>query len=379
MKKIVIIGANDFQRPLIRKAKDMGYQTHVFAWREGATGAADADYFYEISITEKEKILEICKQIQPDGVATIGSDLANITVQYLAERLGLPGNSEECIKNSTNKYAMRKAFLLAGIPVPFFTIVEEEDKVQIPEYPVIVKPTDRSGSRAITKVNNPRELKAAITAAVSQSFEKKAIVEGYLSGDEYSMETISFAGQHHCLAITKKYTTGTPHFIETGHLQPAPLHTETEEKAKKMIFAALDALQVKNGAGHSEFRIDEKGDIHIIEIGSRMGGDCIGSHLVPLSTGQDFVGMVVDIALGNAPTFARKQEGMYAVIRFIMDEKDLQDYYHLKEECPEIIREFVLDSQPGSHPITDSGSRYGYYIVQTDSLELARKILGSVS
>ena len=77
-----------------------------------------------------------------------------------------------------------------------------------------------------------------------------------------------------------------------------------------MIFAALDALQVKNGAGHSEFRIDEKGDIHIIEIGSRMGGDCIGSHLVPLSTGQDFVGMVVDIALGNAPKFARKQEPM---------------------------------------------------------------------
>lgn len=379
MKKIVIIGANDFQRPLIRKAKDMGYQTHVFAWREGATGAADADYFYEISITEKEKILEICRQIQPDGVATIGSDLANITVQYLAEKLGLPGNSGECIKNSTNKYAMRKAFLLAGIPVPFFTITEKGDKVQVPEYPVIVKPTDRSGSRAITKVNAPGELKAAIEAAVEQSFEKKAIVEGYLSGDEYSMETVSFQGQHHCLAITKKYTTGNPHFIETGHLQPAPLEKQMEEKAKKMIFAALDALKVTNGAGHSEFRIDKKGEIHIIEIGSRMGGDCIGSHLVPLSTGQDFVGMVVDISTGKAPTFIKRQEGMYAAIRFIMNEKDLQDYYQLKEECPKIIREFVLDSQPGSHPITDSGSRYGYYIIQTPFLEQARKILESLS
>lgn len=55
MKKIVIIGANDFQRPLIQKAHEMGYETHVFAWREGATGAKDADYFYEISITEKKK------------------------------------------------------------------------------------------------------------------------------------------------------------------------------------------------------------------------------------------------------------------------------------------------------------------------------------
>ena len=45
MRKIVIIGANDFQRPLIQKAKVMGYETHVFAWREGASGAADADKF----------------------------------------------------------------------------------------------------------------------------------------------------------------------------------------------------------------------------------------------------------------------------------------------------------------------------------------------
>ena len=103
MRKIVIIGANDFQRPLIQKAKEMGYETHVFAWREGASGAADADKFYEISITEKEKILEICREIRPEGVATIGSDLANITVQYLARKLGLPGNSQECIEKTTNK------------------------------------------------------------------------------------------------------------------------------------------------------------------------------------------------------------------------------------------------------------------------------------
>ena len=129
MKKIVIIGANDFQRPLIKKAGEMGYETHVFAWRDGATGAGDADFFYEISITEKEPILEICRKIQPDAVATIGSDLANITVQYLAEKLGLPGNSSACIENSTNKFAMRIAFQKAGIPVPFFQAVSVGDRV----------------------------------------------------------------------------------------------------------------------------------------------------------------------------------------------------------------------------------------------------------
>ena len=71
MKKIVIIGANDFQKPLIIKAHEMGYETHVFAWREGATGAEDADYFYEISITEKDEILDVCRKIRPQAVATI--------------------------------------------------------------------------------------------------------------------------------------------------------------------------------------------------------------------------------------------------------------------------------------------------------------------
>ena len=54
MKKIVIIGANNFQMPLIIKAKELGYETHVFAWAEGAVGAAFADYFYPISIVEKD-------------------------------------------------------------------------------------------------------------------------------------------------------------------------------------------------------------------------------------------------------------------------------------------------------------------------------------
>ena len=62
-KKIVIIGANDFQNPLILKAKEMGLETHVFAWADGAVGEKTADYFYPISIVEKE-------QIFPDSVHT---------------------------------------------------------------------------------------------------------------------------------------------------------------------------------------------------------------------------------------------------------------------------------------------------------------------
>lgn len=366
MKKIVIIGANDFQRPLIQKARERGYETHVFAWREGATGAEDADYFYEISITQKKEILEICREIRPDAVCTIGSDLANVTVQYLAEKLGLPGNSRSCIISSTNKFEMRKAFEAAGIPVPYFQVVKEGEDIEPPAYPVIVKPTDRSGSRAITRVEKKEELPAAIQAAVDQSFERRAIVEEYIPGGEYSVETISFGGQHLCLAITKKFTTGEPHYIEVGHLQPAPLSGKMQKQVQELIFAALDALQVRFGAAHSEVRIDEAGTVRIIEIGSRMGGDCIGSDLVPLSTGQDFVGMVLDTALGQPPRMSEVKNHVSA-IRFLMDKRELEHLKRLQRCHPEAIRKVVIEGDVDTARIVDSGSRPGFYILQTEN------------
>ena len=110
MKRIVVIGANSFQNPLILKAKEMGYETHVFAWKDGSVGERTADVFYPVSIVEKDTILEQCRRICPDAVVSIGSDLAMLTVNYVAKELGLPCNSMECTRISTNKYEMRKAF-----------------------------------------------------------------------------------------------------------------------------------------------------------------------------------------------------------------------------------------------------------------------------
>ena len=58
MRKIAIIGASYLQLPLVNKAKSMGIEVHCFAWEEGAVCKEYADYFYPISVTEKEQILE---------------------------------------------------------------------------------------------------------------------------------------------------------------------------------------------------------------------------------------------------------------------------------------------------------------------------------
>ena len=122
-KPIAIIGASDLQLPLIEKAKEMGLETHVFAWAAGDAGERAADVFYPISITETDAITDVCRSIRPCAVVSIASDLAAITVNRAANALGLPANPPETALIATNKYEMRRTFREAGIPVPAFARV----------------------------------------------------------------------------------------------------------------------------------------------------------------------------------------------------------------------------------------------------------------
>jgi carbamoylphosphate synthase large subunit len=235
MKKLAIIGASSFQVPLIKKAKENNIETHVFAWECGDEGEKIADFFYPISITECEEIYKKCKEIGIDGICTIGTDLGTIAVSYVANRLGLLANSEETTKVATNKYLMRKCFEENGDPSPKSVLISNiKDLAKYNfKFPVICKPTDRSGSRGIYKVNTIKELRTVIEQSMNYSFEKKALVEEFAEGKEYSVEYITYEGKHSFLALTQKYTTGAPNFIETGHVEPADVSEETLEKVKK--------------------------------------------------------------------------------------------------------------------------------------------------
>jgi biotin carboxylase len=378
MKKIAIIGANEFQNRLILKAKEMGYETHAFAWKDGAVGEKEADYFYPISIVEKDRILEICKSIHPNAVASIASDLAAPTVNYVSGKLGLVCNDVQSVLSSTNKYEMRKALKNAGIYTPGFVLADEtwQREGSSLQFPLIVKPTDRSGSRGVTKVQNADELPECISNAIANSFEKKAIVEEFIDGDEYSCESISWEGKHHFLTLTKKFTTNEPHFIETGHLQPSGLDAETQSRVIAVVFSALDALGIRYGASHAEFRVNHEGRIGIIEVGARMAGDCIGSDLVQISTGYDYMRMVIDVALGNPPVFTRASVPKVAVVRFIFSHADLDVLQRIRQDAPEVIFR-VSDMAPiGSHSVVDSSTRFGYYILSCTSVAEAYRMAG---
>lgn len=375
MKKIVVIGANEFQLPLVEKINELGYESHVIAWAEGAVAKEIAYKFYPISITEKEKILEICKEINADAVLTAGSDLAVNTVNYVANRMDLIGNSEECTLVSTNKYRMRKKFEECNVPSPKFIKLSEHEKLAYDfKPPIIIKPTDRSGSRGITKVEQIEKLDSAIKRAREESFDKEILIEEYIDGNEYSIETISFQGKHQLLNITQKFTTGSPHFIETMHLQPAINQEVDKEEIKRITFKALDALDIKFGAAHTELKINKEGAIKVIEIGSRMGGDYIGSHLVQLSTGYDFLKAIIDVSLGNEPEKLNEQKNNFALVKFIFSDLDKKQLNKIQEEYKECIYE-IGKIEITNQAIKSSTDRYGHYLLQINNKILLNEVL----
>lgn len=376
MKKIAIIGASELQAPLIAKAKTMGIETHVFAWSADDVGEKMADYFYPISIVEKEQILEECRRIEINGIASIASDLAMITVNYIANEMHLIGNPLDVTYRSTNKHEMRKTFETKGDPSPKSTLVDyntDLNKLDL-VYPVIVKPTDRSGSRGIYKLDNSNGLDETVKRAITQSFEKKALIEEFISGNEYSVEGISYRGEHNILTITEKFTTGAPHFIETGHLEPATLDPELYMRVINVVQHALDSLGIQNGASHTELKIDRNKNIYLIEIGGRMGGDFIGSNLVELSTGIDYIKAVIDIALGDKPDLRPVHKEYVAGVRFVFSQEDLDALDTLKQnDLDYLVMEKVKNGD--SREITDSSNRHGWFIMCASDSNSIRKYL----
>lgn len=367
MKTLAIIGASYLQLPLVQRAKEMGIKTICFAWAEGAVCRDVADTFYPISIVEKKQILEICRQEQIDGICTIASDTAAPTVAYVAEQMGLAGNRYEASLKANNKIRMRNAFTDAAIPSPKYLRLIGDWKLEIEDLdiqlPLIVKPSDRSGSLGVVKVEREEDLIPAIKAAQEYSFKHEAIVEQFVEGREISVEFISYQGVHYPLQITDKVTTEAPHFVEIAHHQPADMTNAQYEEIYELTKRALTALGVTNGASHSEYRITQDGKIYVMEIGARMGGDFIGSDLVQLSTGYDFLRGVIEVALGtfNPPQL---KEHNYSGVYFLSEATAYLKPIIEQHALTEIVKAEITDSE--LHPLTCSGDRSGYLIYKSD-------------
>ena len=196
-----------------------------------------------------------------------------------------------------------------------------------------------------------------------------------MQGPEVSVETISYKGICHVIQVTDKITTGVPYFVEMGHSQPSSLDKETIEKIKKVAINANKAIGIENGPSHTEIKVTKDGP-KVVELGARLGGDNITTHLVPYSTGVNMVEASINIALGQEINIRKKFEKASAArykkcdigkIIKITGVKEAEEVNGIKNV------EIVHGLGEQSREIKSSNDRVAYVISQNDNISNATK------
>ncbi len=309
MKRLLIIGASHLQLPAIQKAKDMGLYVGVVDFNPEAVGIPVADEYFNISTIDEEGVYQAAKEFKADGIMTLATDMPMRSVAYAAVKLGLVGISYDTAIKATDKGEMIKAFEAANVEHPWYYILSSLDDLETIgnniTFPCISKPVDNAGSRGVMLIHSRDELNQAVKYSSLNGRNGGVIIEEYLQGSEVSVEAMAVNGTVNILQVTDKLTTGAPHFVEMGHSQPSQLGKENVEAIKDLAVRAVKAVGISNGPAHVEIMLTAKGP-KMIELGARMGGDCITTHLVPLSTGIDMIKATIDICLGNIPDIEQK-------------------------------------------------------------------------
>ena len=375
--KLFIVGASILQLPAIKTAKEMGLTVAVADQNPKAVGIPYADVYYQVSTVDEDGIYEAAKEFGADGIMTLATDMPMRAVAHACDGLGLHGIDYATAIRSTHKGEMIKAFDSAGLPIPRYFLPETVgDAVNLGKtlgFPMICKPVDNSGSRGVSLVCTSDELTEAVRYGTENSVSGKVILEEYLVGKEVSAEVIVWQGEATVLAVTDKLTTGAPHFVETGHSQPSRLPVADVKKVEKLAKDAVKAVGITTGAAHVEIMVTENGAF-LIELGARMGGDCITTHLVPLSTGVNMIKANINVALGNPPRVTpRFNRG--AAIRYVLPEPGTIKSIDGAQiaECMSGVKCVEIMKRAGetAGAVRNSNDRLGFVITQGETVDQA--------
>lgn len=321
-KKMMILGASALQVPAIKKAKELGYQIILVDYDENAVGFALADVKLVVSTLDQEEVYRQALIYQPDVVITSTSDGPVRTAAYVNEKLGKrPDLSYENAICATIKSKMRDRLRECGVPIPEYYAAQDFEAfsgaVDKLNGNCIVKPADNAGSRGVVHLEavEPTVIRETYEYSLGNARNGTVMVEEYMHGPEVSVEIMVMDGEPHILAITDKYITPPPYFVELAHCEPSRLDAGTQEEIRKVAAQAVRAIGIENAPAHVEIKVTEEGP-KIVELAARLGGDFITSRLVPLSTGIDMVGASVLLATGEMPDLTpRRNRG--AAIHFI--------------------------------------------------------------
>jgi len=362
-KKLMILGAGEIQVPVIIKAKDEGFFVIVVDFDESAPGFKYADIKLVISTHDEKKIFEQAVKNNIDGILTT-SDFPVRVVASIAEKLGLKALSRESANICTNKFLLRQKLKYSNLNCPKYILAKTINDLSVIDFfPAIIKPIDSSASRGVKKVNSKEELKKEFEISLSYSNAKKIIIEEFIEGKEFSVESLTYNGETDIIAITEKNKIGEDkgYFVEYSHKIPANITKHESKLIKQTTIDIIKAINLNNSSSHTEIIISND-KAYLVEIGARLGGDFIASDLVYLSKGVDMLKNIIKMSVNEEIDIKTKYH-KYSAIQFITQDNYLSAKNFIDTKNKQMIK---FDIKPYKNiSIKNSLDRLGYIILQT--------------
>ena len=362
-KAVLIFGVGPLQKSIIGRAKKMGLYTVGIDPAADAVCKDDVDVFEIVGGQDFKGTCDVVEKYGIDAIVTAATDKPLVMMARIAEKYHFPFDSLETAQWSTDKFLMKQRFMAERVPCAKGRLVRSVEEVADFEYPIIIKPRDNSGSRGVKLCRSKEELAISMSEALDVSRLDTVLVEEFIEGPEFSIESLHHDGKSEVIQFTEKKTTEFPYNVELGHIQPANICEENKQKIRDIVVKIGKALNFENCPSHTELKINKRG-IFVIETSPRLGGDYITSTLTPFSTGVNLEDELLKISLGEDISPSPKAI-QFAGVRFFAFKEGCV-IQHVPEisfvkEWPHVV-DFSFNLREGQmvNQITSSLNRYGH-------------------
>lgn len=303
MKKILMIGAGDYQTPAIKRIHQLGYDVYSVDYKDGQPGFEFSNGYKIIDVKDKEACLKYAKELAINGILTWGSTLTLPTVSYIGESLNIPCISNTAAEISISKYSIRKCLDEHGLNSKGETFrIESIDDIQKRDFklPLVIKPSDGSGSKGVIVVKEENEIIDAIKYAFEGARNKEIYAEPYINGKEFTVEAYVYNNICYIYSIIKTeffWNDLHPIYKQTTYLGT---NDDIECQIEAEVTKAIKALNLNWGPINFDIIIsNDDNKPYIIDVGIRNGQNLIASHIVPYSRGINELDNNINICMRN--------------------------------------------------------------------------------
>ena len=387
--KILILGAGQGQVPLVKFAKENNYYVIVVSPEGDFPAFMYADKCIYLNVLDKEGVLVVAKEENVKAIATDQTDISVGVVEYVAEKLNLPHVKSESIENFRDKSRMRNICKQFGIKtIPYCVTESIEEAISFwnenNNFKVIIKPIDSQGSRGVETATTLDEIKFAYNNAKKYSFSKKVIIEQFITGEEVEVDTVINNGNIIATLIGDVHNfTSENSFSAYERIYPTTKTEEIKQKINLVNQQTLKALGVITGWTHGEYIVTSDGDVYLLEVGLRGGGNYIGSDIIKEMFGVGTHEMAFYTAIGNNSFYDKihLKDSTCAYKCFYIPEGEIIsvdiDKSFFEQDC--IIRHNLehIDNIRYTSKNTDKTSRFTIVVKSDNQLDL-KKLLEDI-